>query len=367
MEVYDNEGNKVNDISYVFKKWQNEYQSLYNPNVNDADFDDEFYHRCTNELNSSDLPDIPNIAENQLNSQITRDEIQKSLKRAKNKKAVGIDSIPNEILKNENTASLLTILFSKIFDKGIMPSCWNIAVIKPIPKSSLLDYRIPLQYRGISLLSTIYKIFTFVLNSRLMTFVESNKIFKDEQNGFRKSRSCAEHIFTLSSIIRNRKAAKKPTFTGFIDFEKAFDRVDRKLLLFKLRKYGINGNFLNILDMIYSGAKAGVELNGQVTDWFDIGIGVRQGDPLSPTLFGLFINDLVDYVKDHSRGLVYPEFDIQCLLFADDLVLISDNESDLQKMFDAVSDWCRKWRMKVNVSKSKVVHFRGKSDLETEF
>ena len=124
---------------------------------------------------------------------------------------------------------------------------------------------------------------------------------------------------------------------------------------------------LKSLHMIYENAKAGVELNGMVTNWFNIGVGVRQGDPLSPTLFGLYINDIVDNIKNNSVGVTCPEFSLQCLLFADDLVLISESESDLQKMFDSVSDWCCKWRMKVNVNKSKIVHYRVKNQRETEY
>jgi hypothetical protein len=367
MEVYDNTGRVSKDLSFVFEKWRKEYENLYNPSLNNEECDMNFYENCIDEMSQASENDNNENRNNNLNLPISQGEIQRIVLRIKNRKSVGIDNIPHEILKNEGTVSLLTKLFNIIFEQGVMPSTWNTAIIKPIPKSSLLDFRLPLQYRGISLLSTVYKIYTAVLNERLLYFVERNSIYKDEQNGFRKHRSCAEHIYTLTSIIRNRKTAGKPTFVGYVDFEKAFDRVDRDLLLYKIMKYGIGGKMLNSLRMIYSNANAGIELNGTVTNWFNIGVGVRQGDPLSPTLFGLYVNDLVDCIKDNSVGIHYPEFDVQCLLFADDLVLISESESDLQKMFDCVSEWCMKWRMKVNVNKSKVVHYRVKSHRETNF
>ena len=362
METYDNFGNICDDVNFVFEKWRGEYNKLYNPSDECENYDNEFQDFCLNELtlegNEEGYDDL-------MDSLLSAEEVRKILTKAKCKKAVGIDNIPNEILKNEKTISLLTNLFNKIFANSLMPSCWNIAIIKPIPKSSLLDHRIPLQYRGISLLSTLYKIFTTLLNNRLSDFVDQNIIYNDEQNGFRKKRSCAEHIYTLTSIIRNRKAARKPTFVAYIDFEKAFDRVNRNLLFYKLRKYGVKGKLFKSLAMIYEDAKAGVELNGAITNWFGIKAGVRQGDPLSPTLFGLFINDLVDFVKESAEGIKTPEFSVQCLLFADDLVLISENESDLQKMLDSVDKWCSKWRMTVNVNKSKIVHYRGKDHMET--
>ena len=101
--------------------------------------------------------------------------------------------------------SLLTKIFKFVFDTGIIPSVWKLAIIKPIPKNALLDPRIPLNYRGISLQSTVYKLFSSLLNSRLMTFLEDNRIYADEQNGFRRYRSCLDHIFTLTSIIRYKK------------------------------------------------------------------------------------------------------------------------------------------------------------------
>ena len=126
------------------------------------------------------------------------------------------------------------MLFNKIYESSITPTIWNLAIVKPIPKNSLADPRLPLEYRGISLLSTVYKLFTSVLNNRIVQIAEQHKLYADEQNGFRKNRSCEDHLFSLSSIIRNGKREKLPTF---VDFEKAFDRVDRNLLELGLNLY----------------------------------------------------------------------------------------------------------------------------------
>ena len=111
---------------------------------------------------NNELPDI--------NDPIQRCEIEKVVQKAKNKKAMGVDSLPNEILKNDDTIDLLTCLFSKMFELKRIPSVWSVGIIKPIPKASLTDPRIPLQYRGITLLSTIYKLF-----SSFVCFKFSNK------------------------------------------------------------------------------------------------------------------------------------------------------------------------------------------------
>ena len=173
---------------------------------------------------------------------------------------------------------MLHNLFNLIFKSGIIPTDWTFAIIKPIPKNSALDPRLPSNYRGISLLSTVYKVFASVLNERLVSCLESNHIFADEQNGFRKDRSCLDHIFALTSIIRCRKSQRKSTYVAYVDMEKAFDRVDRQLLFYKLLSSGIGGIMYRCLNNIYTNCKAAVNVNGYVTSWFDSDFGVRQGD-----------------------------------------------------------------------------------------
>ena len=180
----------------------------------------------------------------------------------------------------------------------------------------------------------------------------------DEQNGFRKGRSCLDHIYSLTSIIKNRKQAGKDTHVAFIDMEKAFDRVDRSLLYFKLLKMGIGGKVLSGVKNMYNCSKACLNINGHLTEAFSTDFGVKQGDCLSPTLFSLYINDLVADIKSNSSGVDVGLFKVHCLLYADDLVLLAETEDDLQNMLNSLSAWCYKWRMKVNAGKSKVVHFR---------
>ncbi len=129
------------------------------------------------------------------NKDIEEKEVKFVLKKARLKKAVGIDNIPFGVLNNSVSVPLLRILFSKIILSHVVPTIWRKAIVKSIPKNSTIDPRLPLQYRGISLLTTIYKLFAGILNNRLVTYLEDN-IYAEEQNGFRQNRSCAEHVFT---------------------------------------------------------------------------------------------------------------------------------------------------------------------------
>ena len=140
--------------------------------------------------------------------------------------------------------------------------------------------------------------------------------------------------------------------------KKAFDGVDRDLMLFKLLRTGINGKLYRTIEDIYSDCKCRLNINGILSEEFVSLCGVRQGDVLSPTLFGIFINDIVEDLKHIDSGIVIDNEVINCLLYADDLALISDTEEHMQDLLNAVSAWSKKWRIKCNYAKCKVVHYR---------
>ena len=154
------------------------------------------------------------------------------------------------------------------FSYHTIPSAWQKAVISPIPKSASKDPYTPLNYRGISLLSCVYKLYSRLINGRLSGRCESHDLLVDEQNGFRPDRACMDHVYVLSSIIRNRKCDNMPTFAAFIDMKKAFDWVDRDLLFYKIMKnFNITGKMYDAIVSLYSDSSACVKLNALRTDW----------------------------------------------------------------------------------------------------
>ncbi len=122
---------------------------------------------------------------------------------------MGIDKIPNEVLKKHDVMLILFQLYVKCFDSGLEPSLWLKAVITPIPKSSTKDPFVPSNYRGISLLSWVCKVFSGIINRRISNYRELLDLFVDEQNGLRKNRSCTDHIYTFTSLISNRCSENK--------------------------------------------------------------------------------------------------------------------------------------------------------------
>ena len=104
-----------------------------------------------------------------------------------------------------------------------------------------------------------------------------------------------------------------------------------------------------------------------MTEWFVTLLGVRQGDSLSPTLFSIFINDLAQGLKELGLGIEVENEKISILLYADDVAILSDNEQDMQVMLEFVHDWCNTWQMKINMTKSKIMHIRKKGTERSEF
>ena len=356
-ECYSENG----DISYsteeILEKWKADFESLYTPSLDNLT-EEELQFKEELKSGNEQFENVQSDNSSPINQPFEIGEIYKVINKSKLKKAAGIDGLVYEVLKNETTAVLLTKLFNVCFTCHKVPDVWVQALIHPIPKSAFNDPRVPLNYRGISLLSVVSKLYTSALNKRLNLFAENNNLIVDEQNGFRADRSCLDHIFVLQNTLRIRNELNNQTFCAFIDFKKAFDYVDRDALMFKLREIGIEGNFYHTLKALYTGAKSCVKVNDKLTDWFNVNSGVRQGDSLSPTLFSLFLNDLAVDIKDLDAGVMLSGICLSILLYADDIVLMAPTPEKLQIMLDTVAKWCRKWGMQININKTQILHVR---------
>ena len=356
-ECYDSDGNVITDRDRVLDKWREDFYSLYCNDSVPSDEQTMFKEHIISDNASAELQFI-NSDQSPLNVPFTFEEVKTSIDKSKKTKAAGMDGIVYDVLKNEPSAMLLTTLFNLCFSSHKVPEVWLEAIIHPIPKSSTNDPRVPLNYRGISLLSVISKLYTTTLNSRLSAFCEANNLLVNEQNGFRPDRSCLDHIFVLNDVLRVRKKLNSQTFLAFVDFKKAFDYVDRDFLMYKLRQAGVDGNFYHAIQALYSGARSSVRLNNTMTDTFEVKSGVRQGDPLSPTLFSLFLNDLAEEINDSDSGVLIGGICLAILLYADDICLLAPSEEKLQHMLNILDRWCRKWGMVINTSKTQIMHIR---------
>lgn len=161
-----------------------------------------------------------------------------------------------------------------------MPDIWLVGNIKPIYKNkgNPLD---PKNFRPITILSCLGKLFTAILNERLCRFSEEALLMNENQFGFRKSYSTTDSFFTLFSFFEILKRKKKKLFCAFVDFEKAFDTVWRDALWYKLLLNHINGKMYTIILNMYTDVKSCITYNYCKSDYFNCDMGVRQGENLS--------------------------------------------------------------------------------------
>ena len=361
MEVKDSNGCVSTHTDDVIDRWKNDFENLFS-NSTKAHYDDNHLDDIKQRIQNNTVPSLDtNIS--LLNEPITREEVENSLHRAKLNRAPGFDAIPAEVLRNSVCIDLLYRIINFCFENGSVPSEWNKGVIRPIPKSDANDPRDPLCYRGICLISIPCKVYADILNVRFSQWIDENNIVVDEQNGFRRNRSCLEHIYALYTVINKRKQQKQSTFVCFVDAKKAFDTVHRDCLWYKLMSLGIKGKILKAVQSLYTEVQCVVKVNDYVTPFFDVSHGVKQGCKLSPTLFSLYINDLANDIKQMRLGIDIDDQQLSLLLYADDIALIAPDAQSLQLMLNKLNEWCSKWRLSINSEKTKIVHFRPASVL----
>ena len=293
-----------------------------------------------------------------LNVVIEDGEIRAAIKELQRGKSAGEDGIINELFIYGETAltPYLTVLFNFVFENGIFPNEWTKGLLVPLHKKGSIN--IKENYRRITLLSVVGKLFTRVLNNRLNKWAESYGIYVDAQYGFRKERSTVYCIFILHQLINDYIARSKKLYVFFVDFSKAFDFVVRDNLWFKLLQVGVRGAMLNILMSMYEHVKAKVYMNGTKSYEFDFKLGVQQEECLSPFLFAMYLNDFENALNSADTGLTIGQVKLFLLLYADDAVIISETPEKLQEAINELHVYCNYWKLKLNTEKSRIVVFK---------
>ena len=244
-------------------------------------------------------------------------------------------------------------LFNFILRCGHYPASWAEGRIISIHKKG--DKNDPSNYRGITISSSLGKIFNSILNSRLCSFLDSNSIIHPEQIGFRKKHRASDHMFILKNLIANYKKNKKCLFITFIDFQKAFDTVWHTGLLYKLLRIGVSSSFFSIIESMYKNISLSVQIGTKISPAFGSCIGVRQGDNLSPTLFNIFINDIPKLFDNTCDPAKFGDLTLSSLLYADDLILFSETNEGMQRAINKLKVFCNEWALSINAAKSKVM------------
>lgn len=295
---------------------------------------------------------LPSLQNSMFFEEISEDEISNIILSLKNKKSTGIDEINKDILKIlfKRNSNFLTTLINLSFEKGIFFSDLKTSVVVPVfKKGSVNDLG---NYRPISLLSVFSKVIEKLMKSRLLNFLEKNKILSANQYGFQKEKSTEHALMQVTKIIYSNENKKLKTAAIFLDICKAFDTVNHELLLHKLNLVGIRGNVHAWFKSYLKNRNQLVKIENIYSKKLPIEGGVPQGSVLGPVLFLIFINDLCN-------------LDLNCKIvtFADDTALIfSDTNypalyNKMEKELTKVNEWFKLNLLNLNVSKTKFMIF----------
>ena len=346
----------------------------------DADFDSAFQQEVqaavAHYINASAEPE--GSGDENLDADLTSSEVARAKPSLKSGKAGSpLENTSAELLKygGEPMTAMLLCMYNKAWEHECTFQRPGV-IVSLFKKGDKEDGN---NYRGITLLSVVDKVYTKIINNRVTNFAEAKGLLHESQNGYRPGRGCIDHVWTLHAVTSGRMRAGLRTYALFVDVVKAFPSVWRDGLWYKLWEMGIRGKMFRVLVHLYDSLSRCALHNGESSEYFSSDLGLAEGDPLSPLLYTLFINGLLKEIWEKHPGIPLPkevdnsgsgeqgigraESNIEgrsklvALMLADDLVGLAESQEELQKMADTIHAYSRKWRFKLSPTKSAVVVF----------
>lgn len=289
---------------------------------------------------------------------VNKDIVLRTITQLKSSYSCGHDSISNntiKIIKNE-ISECLALIINQSFRTAIFPTQLKIAKVVPIHKKN--DKHDVKNYRPISVLPTLSKIFEHVIQNQLLSYFTNNSIFASQQYGFRPNHST--ELAALELMDKNIQAMGKgqTPINIYLDLSKAFDSLEHRVLLTKLKFYGLQSKSLALIESYLSGRTQYVQIDGTKSKSCPINYGIPQGSVIGPLLFNLFINDI---------ALIKSRFDL--IMYADDTTLTANLENfgnfanpillqnSINNELSLISTWLRDNRLFLNTEKSKFMIF----------
>jgi len=252
----------------------------------------------------------------------------------------------------------LTIIYNACIESATIPMYWKRGLVIPIHKNNsrlLTD-----NYRPITISPTPGKILDSIICTHLCSYLTTNNIISNYQHGFRLGRSCSTNLIIFNNYTLNNLNSGYPVDTFYLDFRKAFDSVPHNLLLHKLHLLGMHPRALGWFSNWLHGRTQAVSIANAISSYTSVSSGVIQGSVLGPILFLIYINDLPNVL-----GF------LNILMFADDTKLYHSINSDSDQILaqidlSAVCNWCIKWGLSLNLTKSCVMHY-GRTNRNLEY
>ena len=338
--------------------------------IDSNNFDLEYERSALNFLtdygNGNIKMDCNSIEYDILNRNFTTEEVINGIDSLKNNKSPGTDMIPPEFVKclKMNIKDDITNLFNHIITKGKFPRDWAEGLKSTIYKQG--DKSDANNYRGINVPKIFEKLFEILIYNRLQFINEAFGHIDEFNGGFLSGRRTSDNIFILNGLIQKQLLLGKPLFVCFVDFSKAFDLINRHILFYKLMKNGWHGRVIDTLRDLYTKTVFRIKHNGKVSQIIDNLLGVNQGGTASGLLFRKYIQDISDYLKK-EYGIVMGNTILAHLLWADDLILISDNLNGIKRQLDGLKLFCSKNQMIVNAIKTKIMVFGSNDRITLSF
>ena len=255
-----------------------------------------------------------------------------------------------DMISYEPLADKLLVATNDLIIKSEMPESLKVSIVSPIPKVD--NPKTPEEYRPVNNLPVLEKFIESIILDQMNEFLDSNKIISSTQHGFRANHSTETALITLTDNIIQNLENKKIVLTIFLDFKRAFETIDRKILLDKLKKYNFSDETIKWFKSFFCNRKQVVKINGLYSDKVEVCLGVPQGSKIANVLFILYINDLVLHLKNCS-----------IIMYADDTsisVTANTQKEAVEKMNDIlliVSDWLKFNRIALNINKCKYMIF----------
>ena len=291
--------------------------------------------------------------------QFTESDIAQAIKDLKPNAAAGPDGIPPILLQKccKEICLPLHIIFKNSLNTGEVPGFLKDAIVVPIHKGGLRSD--PKNYRPISLLSLLLKVFEKVICKQIVIHLEENDLMNSNQHGFRKFRSCLSQLIEHYDFILEQICSGNSVDVVYLDYSKAFDVVDHHILLRKLRKVGISGKIGKWIHNYITKRTQKVTINGKFSREETVGSGVPQGSVLGPILFLIMISDIDNSV-----------FKSKVSSFADDtkishIINLRQDCEDLQSTLATIYDWSKANNLKFNEDKFQALRYG--SNHETNF
>jgi len=338
----------TSDCETIAVKFANFFQKVCTPYSDERN--DEFRAQFINRRSAYDVP-LANT-----DKPFSVESLSYLLSKMKNGKAPGLDDLSCEHLKYSHPiiVTVLCKLFNIFILNGCVPTDFGKSYMVPIAKSNAHNRSLTVEdFRGISISPVISKLFEHAVLDRFAHLF----ITSDNQLGFKKNLSCMHAIYTVRSVVNYYTQNGSTVNVCSLDLSKAFDKMNHYALLNKLMDRKFPNEILNILQQWFSVSFTCVKWMGYVSHFFSLSAGVRQGGVLSPFLFAIFVDSLVDKVRATGVGCYFKSACVSVLLYADDILLISPSVTALQILLNACAEELSQLDMRVNVNKSLCIRF----------